>query len=76
MKTMKNFAAQQLSKKQMNDVKGGRVYVNCTIWDIHENKAVEWSHSATGATLEEALRNMHADLDEGQIAADCHISEL
>lgn len=23
MKTMKNFAAQQLSKKQMNDVKGG-----------------------------------------------------
>ena len=25
MKTMKNFAAQQLTKKQMNEVKGGRV---------------------------------------------------
>lgn len=76
MKTMRNFVAQRLSKKQMNDVKGGRVYVNCTIWDIHEDKAVEWSHSATGDTLEEAMRNMYEDLDEGQMAADCHISEL
>lgn len=76
MKTMKNFAAQQLSKKQMNDVKGGQVYVNCTIWDIHADKPVEWSHSATGATLEEAMQNILADLDEGQMAADCHISEL
>lgn len=25
MKTMKNFAVQQLSKKEMNDVKGGRL---------------------------------------------------
>ena len=25
MKTMKNFAAQQLSKRQMNEVKGGRI---------------------------------------------------
>ncbi len=26
MKTMKNFAAQQLSKKEMNNVKGGGTY--------------------------------------------------
>ena len=27
MKSMKNFAAQQLSKKQMNDVKGGQMFL-------------------------------------------------
>ncbi len=36
MKTMKNFAAQQLSKKQMNDVKGGQQAL-CYIWDENGN---------------------------------------
>ncbi|WP_300854418.1 hypothetical protein [uncultured Alistipes sp.] len=32
MKTMKNFAAQQLSKKQMNDVKGGDSHIWCAVY--------------------------------------------
>lgn len=31
MKTMKDFAAQQLTKKQMNDVRGGRFKVICNL---------------------------------------------
>ncbi len=34
MKTMKDFAAQQLSKKQMNEVKGGWLCFIVTKWGI------------------------------------------
>ena len=33
MKSMKNFAAQQLTKKQMNEVKGGSDLFYCTWGD-------------------------------------------
>lgn len=33
MKTMKNFAAQQLSKKQMNEVRGGKYLCHCYVGD-------------------------------------------
>lgn len=36
MKTMRNFVAQRLSKKQMNDVKGG-IKAHCYIWDENGN---------------------------------------
>ncbi len=32
MKTMKNFAAQQLSKKEMNNVKGGKRFLCICNW--------------------------------------------
>lgn len=53
MKTMKNFAAQQLSKKQMNDVKGGRTYY-CDVITVNGNKStitIEASHP-TSAIIE------------------------
>lgn len=34
MKSMKNFAAQQLTKKQMNEVKGGGTDPN-QLWECH-----------------------------------------
>lgn len=74
MKTMNNFVAQQLSKKQMNEVKGGEIrhYLNCMIVDVKTGKTVEWSHSTIGNTLSEATNNMLADLKDGQRATDCH----
>lgn len=47
MKNMKNFAAQQLSKKQMNEVKGGQGgFDNCGVlyyceWEGGQNYACE-----------------------------------
>lgn len=41
MKAMKNFAAQQLSKKQMNDVRGGE-YIPNPIDQCGQLYKVEW----------------------------------
>lgn len=41
MKTMKNFAAQQLTKKQMNEVKGGRTYYCDVITDRGNKSTIE-----------------------------------
>lgn len=73
MKNTQKFAAQQLTKKQMNDVRGGAVYhyVNCMIVDIMTGETLEWSHAVMGSTFEEALNNIYADMKDGQAAKDC-----
>lgn len=59
MKTMKNFAAQHLTKKQMNEVKGGS---NCIAYD---NSGAEIGRgSFPGSHVAEARVKMEISLNE------------
>lgn len=57
MKNWKNFAAQQLSKKQMNNVKGGRIWCN-VILDGRANMGL-----AAANSVKEAEASLHATYD-------------
>lgn len=61
MTNMNKFAAQQLTKKQMNEVKGGLVSVGCTIRD-QEGHLVEMLCTVHAETLEEAMDGLLASL--------------
>lgn len=63
MKNMRKFAAQQLSKKEMNNVKGGLVY--CSLIDENGDfiENPETGDSASGyadMTAEEAMARLNA----------------
>ncbi len=57
MKNTKNFAAQQLSKKEMNKVKGGDERFNCT---IKVNGNIVGSGPALGNSKEEVANDLLA----------------
>ena len=72
MKSMKNFAAQQLSKKEMNNVKGG-MGSTCTLYD--ETGAVLMSGPVTGS-LREAQRELMQIYGEYGWLVRCHSNEI
>ena len=61
MKTMKDFAAQQLSKKQMNQVLGGTVAVACSIYD-QNGKLIPVQKVVRAETLQEARNTMSQEI--------------
>ena len=60
MKNMQNFAAQQLTKKQMNDVKGG-VDMECQYRDRNGIMRKVWG---SGATLGDAKNRLWASVPD------------
>ncbi len=63
MKAMKNFAAQQLSKKEMNNVKGGRVY--CVVHDS-EGRFIMDGYAPEGMDAKQAdqmLWDLYREMD-------------
>ncbi|HIX96509.1 MAG TPA: hypothetical protein H9975_03335 [Candidatus Alistipes avistercoris] len=54
MKTMKDFAAQQLSKKQMNEVKGGWLCFIVTKWGSGDEPNEGYWIDVPGASANEA----------------------
>ncbi len=72
MKTMKNFAAQQLSKKEMNNVKGGRAY--CSLIDTQEADFLPMDGFYVESTAEEAKRQIDEAFIGTNIVAICHDS--
>ena len=61
MKSMKNFAAQQLSKKEMNDVKGG-AKVSCDLMigeDIYNLGEIE---SSDYREVQQRLQEAYGDI--------------
>ena len=57
MTNMKKFAAQKLSKKQMNEVKGGIVAIACTIRN-QAGDLVEMQRVFRGETFQDAMNNL------------------
>lgn len=72
MKSMKDFAAQQLSKKQMNDVKGGafcRAYSKASGQEIaHGNFP---SQTTAGATVKMEIELNRAGWQQGSYTVSC-----
>ena len=69
MKTnMKNFAAQQLTKRQMNHVYGGAVVVACDVLDLNDKKIA--TVKGEGATFNEAWLD-EANNASGYKVANC-----
>lgn len=67
MRTMKDFAAQQLSKMQMNAVRGG-VTVVCDVLDLNDKKIA--TVKGEGATFLEAWVDA-ANTAYGYVVANC-----
>lgn len=67
MNTMKNFAAQLLTKKQMNEVKGGAA-VTC-MWKVNGELRTSLGVSFD---LNEAMNQAAAGVPNG-VNASCHI---
>ena len=72
MKSMKDFAAQQLSKKQMNDVKGGafcRAYIKASGQEIaHGNFP---GQTTAGATVKMEIELNRAGWQQGSYTVSC-----
>ncbi len=71
MKSMKNFAAQQLSKKEMNNVKGGS---SCVAYDLNGGEigsgSFPGSHVAE-ARVKMAIELHRAGFGEGEYVLNC-----
>lgn len=65
MKTMKNFAAQQLTKKQMNEVKGGKVAILCPILGAG-GKPINYI-CASGETFDDAAQEVARQANEAKV---------
>lgn len=57
MKSLKNFAAQQLSKKEMNNVKGGWRCLVVTKWGEGDGQNEGYYIDVPGNNADEAVRN-------------------
>lgn len=70
MKTMNNFAAQQLSKNQMNEVKGG---ADCVAYDNGGNKIGSGSFSGhvAGAQVKMRVALAREGWVEGSYTVSC-----
>ena len=55
MKTLKNFDTRELSKKEMNNVRGGQMF-QCTIYDEYGNLIFEGALNYP--TIEDALAQL------------------
>lgn len=72
MKTMKDFAAQQLTKKQMNDVKGGtacRAYSNANGEEIAHGDFP--GQTTAGATVRMEIELNQAGWQQGSYTVIC-----
>ncbi len=58
MKSMKDFAAQQLSKKEMNNVKGGWSCLVVTKWGEGDGQNEGYYIEVPGNSADEAVRNV------------------
>lgn len=68
MKTIQNFAAQQLTKKQMNEVTGGRVAILCPIRSA-DGKILNYIY-ASGETFNNAAQEVARQANAANVSTD------
>ncbi len=67
---MKDFAAQQLTKKQMNEVKGGQ-RARCVIWDEQGNFLTS-GYGPEGSDFIEVRNQLQGIYNEFGYKVSCH----
>lgn len=78
---MQDFAAQQLTKKQMNEIRGGKWYMRCIIVKLGPDSDIPAGSTndfiyVEGKTLEEATSKMAEYLSPGHVAINCQWGEI
>lgn len=75
MKQYMQFAAQQLTKRQMNEIRGG-IKVICATYTLGDNQLINY-FEGEGVTLNEAINDVAQEYEDVWVDEnDCHVIEL